>query len=459
MCQWGNSILLLVPIPPDLSYTGRARWAVKPIDACIAPIIQALNDAGILTAASCCGHGKADGEIWLQDGRKLIVVNGAAVNETVSIGKGMNEHGISEIGDIQRLVVEGCTDWKQYGEVVVRPFGDLLIFNYTQAAQYAHRWNLFEQVSRGLIINARTGEVVARPFDKFFNWFEGGRKADGHIVTITEKMDGSLGILYRDGGRYAIATRGSFDSDQALWATRFLNEYYDLRGLPDEWTLLLEIVYPQNRVVVDYQGAEELVLLAIRNRSTGEYLPFFPTVFETAEAFGFSIPRTYQFNNVTDIMAAAAVLDEKTEGWVVEFSDGQRFKFKGDKYLELHRLIFGLSFKNTLAAVASGTVAYVREQIPDEFLGQFNAWVEEIEATVRTIQVEVAAALDAAPKDSRKEFALWVRANHLPLAPYLFAALDGKPVEPMIYRQAFENRVQASEARRNERGRVIDEIV
>src|SRR5579885_3015802 len=103
---------------------------------------------------------------------------------------------IGSLEQIQELVRQGFTDWKRFGDVNVRADGDLLIFNYSQLAQYAARWNFFEQISRGLIIHARTGEVVARAFDKFFNWLEGGRSSQGHIVSVTEKVDGSLGILY-----------------------------------------------------------------------------------------------------------------------------------------------------------------------------------------------------------------------------------------------------------------------
>lgn len=73
MCEWGNTVPLSVPIPASLSHTGEARWAEKPIDSCIAPIVRALNDAGIYTAACCCGHGERDGEIVLQDGRTLVI--------------------------------------------------------------------------------------------------------------------------------------------------------------------------------------------------------------------------------------------------------------------------------------------------------------------------------------------------------------------------------------------------
>jgi hypothetical protein len=73
MCQWGDDIILLVPIPAYLSHTGQFHWDYKPVDRCIAPIVQALNDAGIYTAGCCCGHGKEDGDIILHDGRILVV--------------------------------------------------------------------------------------------------------------------------------------------------------------------------------------------------------------------------------------------------------------------------------------------------------------------------------------------------------------------------------------------------
>ncbi len=347
---------------------------------------------------------------------------------------------ITSIEQIQQLAKEGFTEWKQLGDVSVERDGDLLIFNYTAKAQYEGRWNFFERVSRGLIVNAVTGEIVARAFDKFFNWMQDGQKSNGHIVTITEKMDGSLGILYRVGGEYRISTRGNFHSEQAEWATKFLHEHYTLDGLPNELTLLFEIIYPENRVIIDYQGRKDLVLLAARNRFTGAYLPFFPDVQLLADKYGFPLPKVYTFNNVTAIMERLGKMDRDEEGFVVEFSDGQRFKFKGDKYLELHKLVFSLSFKNTLQAVVTKQVDYIREQIPDEFLADFNGWVKEIEETRERIKREVAEAFAQAPKDTRKDFALWVMSNHKDLSSYLFAMLDGYDIEPIIYKKAFENR-------------------
>ena len=54
-----------IPIP--------IRGRVEGIDLCIADLVAALNAANIPTVASCCGHGKIDGSIILEDGRWLTI--------------------------------------------------------------------------------------------------------------------------------------------------------------------------------------------------------------------------------------------------------------------------------------------------------------------------------------------------------------------------------------------------
>lgn len=71
MCEWGDDVLLTVPIPAAGSHTGEFRWAEKGIDRCLAPYVQALNDAGLFTAGCCCGHGKGAAFIGLHDGTML----------------------------------------------------------------------------------------------------------------------------------------------------------------------------------------------------------------------------------------------------------------------------------------------------------------------------------------------------------------------------------------------------
>src|SRR5690348_14978098 len=140
-----------------------------------------------------------------------------------------------------------------------RPF---TIYNYTEACQYSAAWSPITLACRGLIVDAG-GRIVARPFAKFFNHTESQAPAlDVQAqVTVTDKADGSLGVIYHDGSGFAVATRGSFASGQALHATEILRTRYASFVPPADMTVLVEIIYPENRIVVDYRGLDDLVLL------------------------------------------------------------------------------------------------------------------------------------------------------------------------------------------------------
>ena len=73
MCDHGDTIPIRVPIPAALGWTGQFRWVQKPVDRCIAPIVEALNAARIYTAGACCGHGNGPASIALHDGRTLTI--------------------------------------------------------------------------------------------------------------------------------------------------------------------------------------------------------------------------------------------------------------------------------------------------------------------------------------------------------------------------------------------------
>src|SRR6185295_2900492 len=111
------------------------------------------------------------------------------------------------------------------------------------------------------------------------------------------------------------------------------------------------------------------------------------------------------------------------EGYVVEFSDGSRFKFKGDRYQELQKAIMGLTYKNVLRAMSSGILHELRSSVPEEYLDEVNGWTAEIQAILDDVTSRVTAAFATAPKDSRKDFAAFVKNGHPDLAPYLFAML------------------------------------
>lgn len=341
---------------------------------------------------------------------------------------------ITNIADIQALLLAGEVNWEKYGQVQTDTSGDLVLFSYTNKAMYTNTWNIFEQLSRGLILNRLTGEIVARPFLKFFNWGQlyGNTKAiphwGTHLVHVFEKLDGSLGILYRQDG-FKVATRGSFTSEQAVTATEML-KLHQLGGLPDNLTLLFEIIYPENRIVVDYGDRAELVLLAAVNRFTGKEVSFYGdgsglSCIELAFECGFSTPRVFNFNNPSEVIEVAGRVEgSKEEGYVLLYSDGSRFKIKGDDYLAIHKIISRLTKKNVFKLwVENASLPH----IPDEFLEVVNSWFDEFELQYINLKLAVDILWEKAPKSTRKEFALFVTNTQLSdveLAPALFARFD-----------------------------------
>ena len=105
---------------------------------------------------------------------------------------------------------------------------------------------------RGLVLDS-DGNVVAKPFKKFFNLEE---LTPGQIPNepfeVFEKMDGSLGILFNYKGEWILATKGSFISEQAVKGMQILKKYKYERLL-EGYTYLFEIIYSENRIVCQYE--------------------------------------------------------------------------------------------------------------------------------------------------------------------------------------------------------------
>lgn len=73
MCKYGETRDCRVWISAEDSHTGKGRWDIKAVDACLADQVDALNAAGRLTRSCCCGHGKEAGGIILHDGTVIPV--------------------------------------------------------------------------------------------------------------------------------------------------------------------------------------------------------------------------------------------------------------------------------------------------------------------------------------------------------------------------------------------------
>ena len=146
----------------------------------------------------------------------------------------------------------------------------LTIWNYTEKVQYEGLWDEITLSCRGLITDDR-GNIIVRSMKKFFNYEEVVGKdvipSKGDYVYIQEKMDGSLGILFNYEGEWIMATRGSFTSDQAIKGLEILKSKYILDTFEPSVAYLCEIIYPENRIVVNYKKEKVVFLSAVINWS------------------------------------------------------------------------------------------------------------------------------------------------------------------------------------------------
>lgn len=323
------------------------------------------------------------------------------------------------------------------------PDTDLYIYNYTPRTQFANLWNAETRMCRGLIID-HEGNVRARPFRKFFNYGQEMPRQNQSIVEATEKMDGSLGVLYRLNGEYCISTRGSFQSEQAQWATIFLNQGSPPVGLDPNLTLLFEIIYPANRIVIDYGGWAGLVLIGAIDMEYGrDYL--YRELEVLADQYGYAIPKYYDMQDPNDYLNLAVDLSANNEGFVLRYTDGERYKVKGEQYKIAHKLMTGISFKRVLEAVASGVYEQMIEGLPDEFLTTILGYYNRIADTREEVSARIYDLFGQAPRGSRKEFALWCKANCSDDQGYMFAVLDGKELAPLIYKHEFKKETEEEE--------------
>lgn len=265
----------------------------------------------------------------------------------------------------------------------------LTILNYTDKATYEQRWNDVTLHCRGLIVNHVTHEVIARGPRKFFNYGEPSAKQyplDTKVI-LSRKEDGSLGIGWAwfsdedDTLYHGIATRGSFTSEQALHATALVarenghNGRYELLTdaldsyTDDDISYIGEIVYPENRIVLDYGGRDELIPLGTVNNRTGviQWRP-------TRDHGGNPLIHhsLYGPDEVITLGEALALeIPDNEEGYVLDILDDDlevidHLKLKGARYKELHAAIFGLSEKAIWEQFVEGSTEDFIAALPDE---------------------------------------------------------------------------------------------
>jgi RNA ligase len=335
----------------------------------------------------------------------------------------------------------------------VHPTLPLTIWNYAEKVQYEGLWDEVTTSCRGLITD-NVGKIVVQPFKKFFNYEElvgkGVIPEKGDYVYVQEKMDGSLGILFNYDGEWIMATRGSFTSEQAVMGLEIVKEKYFLDSWMQEYAYLLEIIYPENRIVVNY-GVEKVTFLsAVLNgtykwNSTDDTELHWSTslmIFKSNGIHESDVVKTEQHFKFSDELYKSLKEKNETnkEGFVLRFQPGNfRMKIKFEEYVRLHKIMTNLSTTAVWEVLSNGgNMDELLKDVPDEFYDKIKEYEDELKFMFNSLSNDydihfrdIQNMMDKVGGD-RKNFANVAKQYKYP--SLLFGMLDGKDVSPIIWK-------------------------
>ena len=199
---------------------------------------------------------------------------------------------------------------------------------------------------RGLVLEAESWDVVAKPFDRFYNAGEAPEafarfRWDRSICQAKE--DGSLLIVYAYRGAWHVNTSRSFGLETIARARRTWAELFwtasglDAARLDPAFTHIFELCSPYNQVVRPYLKPSAF-LLTLFDPATCRELPAEDVAAEAArlgalrpEAFALRSP-----DEVAAFLAEKERVDPTFEGVIIRDDTDVRFKIKTKTYLAAH---------------------------------------------------------------------------------------------------------------------------
>lgn len=303
-----------------------------------------------------------------------------------------------------------------------------MVIQLDYSKSIGNKWNSISENSRGIVFDAETLEVLSLPFHKFFNvnereetWLENLNLTEkGYVM---EKLDGTMVHVFMDdldNGLY-FGTRGTvvnglhnrFAEDQFHAQKVNMDELRNIikEGYTPIFELLLEESH-EYRHTVSYEQ-REVRLIAIRNRTTGQYvaprlLGDFARKLEVVSA---KFDDKKSFFDVT--LEKESV--KNAEGWVVMFESGLFVKVKGHEYMSMMDIgIVKENFDRDSSSLEKLVHNWMNLDIQDDKISQLPtqemrnqafAVMEDILEAVRKVKVDMQKICDHHFDENQKVFA------------------------------------------------------
>lgn len=296
--------------------------------------------------------------------------------------------------------------------------------------------NALRRECRGSKFDSVTGEIIARPYHKFFNVGERDETLLPKIDltqshNIIEKLDGSMIHPMMVNGVIRWCTKMGI-TDTAMQAEEFVAvrpDYHSMamHFLANDFTPIFEWCSNKNRIVLDYPE-DQLVLTAIRHMGNGQYYPYVSLV---AAAKVWGIPVVGRVNKTMEEIAAL----ENTEGIVIRFENGHMLKMKSEWYVLRHKSKDAIMReKNVLEYILTEKVDDVLPFLTEEDAEKLVEFQRQVSVQIITLVDQLEREfndMQAAAKGNRRVFA---EMNQGPYKQILFKALDGHSIYDFLYK-------------------------
>jgi predicted kinase len=227
---------------------------------------------------------------------------------------------------------------------------DISSFNFSSQAFYRGVWDMQTMRARGLFINTKANEIVARSYDKFFNVNEREetsipmlKKNMEFPITVREKPNGYLGILGYDRvkNELVFASKSSTKSEHAKWFKGIFESkvsdeqlYWIKKYMKDNnVTLTFEVIDPINDPHIIKYDEKDIILLDVINNNPAFSKMNYENLVIFAHLVGLDIAEVKHvftewsdFQNWYDNAMADDFL--QLEGYIIEDNTGFMTKLK-----------------------------------------------------------------------------------------------------------------------------------
>ncbi len=304
-----------------------------------------------------------------------------------------------------------------------------VILDYDQIESHKFKDNAIVRECRGLVLENNTFNLIARSFERFFNYPEVDVIDWSQPVECTTKEDGSLINVYYYDDKWNVNTRFSFgdlpvNNSEYTWR-QLVEAHLDFNKLFTTSNYIFELVGPYNKVVVDYEPS--LILLSVfegENEFARHYTRKFAKYSELSHVKSFDISSEGELFSLLDNLNKT---DVDSEGFVIRDCNNVRSKVKHDKYLVAHRLS-----NNGNIASPKNLVPLIMTNETDELLS-FKCF-QYVKPEIEKYQAKIDAAWKEidncwfvhCDEENQKKFALAIMKDTKYTAPLFNAKKTGK---------------------------------